>query len=185
MHVNNKLWLVAPLALGLIVAACGDDDSADDAATEAPAETAATEAAAEEPTAEPAEDVADEASGSGIAVAMLGDEEITIASALCFFEEQERAGLGGVWTHTSQATGTNEAGEPVVVGLDRARNEDGTVKDSVYVNIGEPAADDFVGLTAEGPEGLIVFGDSSVSAEDVEVGEFGSDPVPLTISFDC
>lgn len=186
MSSMNKWWLAAPLAMGLVVAACGgDDDSADDAATEAPAEAAATEAAAEEPTTEPVDDSADQAPGSGIAVAMLGDEEITIESALCFFEEQERAGLGGVWTHTAQASGTNAAGEPVTIGLDRARNEDETIEDSIYVNIGEPAADDFVGLTADGPEGLIEFGDLSVSAEGVEVGEFGSDPLSLTISFDC
>jgi hypothetical protein len=184
MGSTNKWWLAVPLAVGLVVAACGgDDDSADDGATEAPADAAATEEEQPADGANDTEAAADTAASAG--VIMLGDEEIAIEGALCYFEEQERAGLGGVWTHTSQASGTNEAGAPVTVGLDRARNEDETVEDSVYVNIGEPTADDFVGLTADGPEGLIEFGESSVSAQDVEVAEFGSDPVSLSISFDC
>ena len=123
--------------------------------------------------------------GSAAATVMLGDEELTIDRTLCYFEEQPRAGLGGVWTHTSQATGANAAGEPVVIGLDRARSEEGEVGDSIYVDIGEPGADDAVGFTASGPEGLIEFGDDSVSAQDVEVAVFGSDPVALSVQFDC
>ena len=184
MGSTNKWWLAAPLAMGLIVAACGgDDDSADDAATEAPTDAAAAEDEQPADGGNDTEAAADTAASAG--VIMLGDEEIAIERALCYFEEQERAGLGGVWTHTSQVSGSNEAGEPVTVGLDRARNEDETVEDSIYVNIGEPTADDFVGLTADGPEGLIEFGESSVSAQDVEVAEFGSDPISLSISFDC
>ena len=178
MGSTTKLWLTVPLALGLIVAACGsDEDSGDDASTEAPATTA--EAAAEQAAPEPQE------GGAGGTVAMLGEDEIAIERALCFFEEQERAGLGGVWTHTTQVTGTTADGVPVIISLDRARNEDGTVEDSVHVDIGDPASDDFVGLTASGPEGLVEFGDASVSAQDVEVTDFATDPVSLSISFDC
>lgn len=180
MSSTTKWWLAAPLAMGLIVAACGGDDDSD---TEAPASTAAAE---EE---QPAEDTNDTEAAEDVAasagVITLGDEEIAIERALCYFEEQERAGLGGVWTHTSQVNGTNAAGEPITVGLDRARNEDDTVEDSIYVDIGEPTSDDAVSLIADGPEGLIEFSDSSVSAEAVEVAEFGSDPISLSISFDC
>ena len=177
MASTTKWWLMAPLTIGLIVAACGGDDASDDDATsEAPASVAAQEDAVAQ---------ADDDAGDGAAVAMLGDEEISIDRALCYFEEQERAGLGGVWTHTSQVTGTAADGEPVVIGLDRARDEDGTVGDSIYVDIGEMGADDIVSLTASGPEGLVDFGDASVSAQDVDVAEFGSDPVSLSISFDC
>lgn len=176
MRSTTKLWLTVPLALGLIVAACGnDDDAADAAATDAPADAAGVDE-------QPASDTTDTASAG---VIMLGDEEIAIERALCYFEEQERAGLGGVWTHTAQVTGTNAAGAPVIVGFDRARNEDETVEDSIRVDIGDPMADDFVGLAADGPEGLITFGDSSVSVEAVDVAEFGSDPVSLTAAFDC
>ena len=73
----------------------------------------------------------------------------------------------------------------MVIALDRARNEDGTVEDSIHVDIGDPASDDFVGLTATGPEGLVEFGDASVSAQDVEVSDFGSDPLSFSVSFDC
>ena len=178
MSSTTKWWLAAPLAMGLVVAACGgDDDTSEDAASEAPASAAAAE---DEPVANEAED-----STASAGVIMLGGEEIATERALCYFEEQERAGLGGVWTHTSQVSGTNAAGEPITVGLDRARNEDDTVEDSIYVNIGEPTADDFVGLTAKGSEGLIEFGDSSVSAQDVEVSDFGNDPVSLSVSWDC
>jgi hypothetical protein len=184
MGSTNKLWLTAPLALGLIVAACGGNDSGSDTATEAPASTA--EANAEQATPEAQDDgTASTDTGSSTMVAMLGDEEIAIERALCYFEEQERAGLGGAWTHTSQASGTTADGQPVVIALDRARNEDGTVEDSIHVDIGDPASEDFVGLSANGPEGLVEFGDASVSAQDVEVTDFETDPVSLSISFDC
>lgn len=192
MRSTSKLWLVVPLALGLIVMACGGDDSGDDTATEAPASTteAGAEQASPEPgdeqaSPEPGDDAAAEGAGSGTTVARLGDEEIVIERALCYFEEQERAGLGGVWTHTSQVSGTTADGEPVLIALDRARGEDGTVEDSVTVDIGDPASDEFVGMRATGPEGMIEFGDASVSAQDVELTDFVTDPVSLSISFDC
>ena len=172
MESMSKRWLAAPLVLSLVVVACGGDDAED------PTEEAA------EPAAE-ATEAAEAPAGSAAATVMLGDEELTIDRTLCYFEEQPRAGLGGVWTHTSQATGANAAGEPVVIGLDRARSEEGEVGDSIYVDIGEPGADDAVGFTASGPEGLIEFGDDSVSAQDVEVAVFGSDPVALSVQFDC
>lgn len=154
MASTTKWWLMVPLTIGLIVAACGGDDASDDDATsEAPASATAQDAGAQEDAVAQADDDA----GDGATVAMLGDEEISLDRALCYFEEQERAGLGGVWTHTSQVTGTTADGEPVVIGLDRARDEDGTVEDSIYVDIGEIGADDIVSLTASGPEGLVDF----------------------------
>ena len=124
MRSTSKWMLAAPLAAGLVVAACGGDDEA----TAEPVATEAPTAAAVEPEQQGTEDANDDTTANDAgndvdATATLGDEVISIERTLCYFEEQERAGLGGVWTHTSQAIGTNESGEPVTIGLDRARDE--------------------------------------------------------------
>ena len=168
MRRTTKWWLAAPLAMGLIVAACGGDDESSDGSDSGESSDA--------PTTE---------SGGTAAVMAFGDEEFTIDRMLCYFEEQERVGLGGVWTHTAQGQGTTVDGEPVVVGLDRARDEDGTVEDVVRVDIGEPSADDTINVSASGPEGTISFGEDSVAVGDLELSSFGRDPVTVSLAMDC
>lgn len=195
MTSTARWWIPVLLTVGLVVAACGNDDDGDADATAAPAETAAaadaaspatTESDAQDDTAADSDaddaDAPDDAPAGSSGALLLGDEEIAIASMLCYFEEQPRAGLGGVFTHTAQGRGTNAAGEGVILDLTRARAEDGTVEDDIVVDIGDPGSEDAIGLRASGPEGLIDFGDDSVAATDVEVSDFGSDPV--TVSFD-
>jgi len=115
----------------------------------------------------------------------LGDEVIGLDRALCFFEEQPRAGLGGVFTHTLQANATNAAGLPLILDMSRARGEDGTVSDEVTVDIGDPREDDFVGLRGGGPEGVVTFGEASASGTDVSVTDFETDPVNLSFEVTC
>ena len=184
MNVTTKWWLAVPLTAGLALAGCGGDDETTEPpdASGAPASTTAAEADATDPAGADAASEADDA-GSPVAAIMLGDEEIAMASLRCYFEEQPRAGLGGVFTHTAQGRGTNAAGEQVLLDLSRARDEDGTVGDDVIVDIGEPA--EAVSLSAQGPEGLIQFGDASAAVDGVEVSEFGAEPVTLSFDIPC
>jgi hypothetical protein len=208
MNVKTRWWMAAPLAAALVVAACGGDDDADATAaaeaSEAPAATAEAtaepeaEATAEpeaEVTAEPEAEVTaepeaeaetgDQDTSGTAAVVVFGDEEIAMGALLCYFEEQPRAGLGGVFTHTAQAQGTNEAGAAVILDLTRTRDEDGTVEDQLTVDVGDPRGEDFVGYRATGPEGMITFGEATVAADGVEVTDFESDPVPVSFDLAC
>ena len=204
MNVKTRWWMAAPLAAALVVAACGgdDDDDATAAAVASEAPVATAEATAEpeaeaevtaEPEAEPEVTAAPEAEAetgdqdtSGTAaVVVFGDEEIAMGALLCYFEEQPRAGLGGVFTHTAQAQGTNEAGAAVILDLTRTRDEDGTVGDQLTVDVGDPRGEDFVGYRATGPEGMVTFGEATVAADGVEVTDFESDPVPVSFDLAC
>jgi hypothetical protein len=175
------------LAVGVAVAGCGGDgdsgaDQADGDATGAPAIEATAAGDGAEATGRNAGlDGADAATAS----MTLGDEAITMEGLRCFFEEQPRAGLGGVFTHSAQGQGINAAGESVILDLTRARAEDGTVQDEIIVDIGDPAGGDSVSLGASGPEGLITFGEASASATGVEVSDFGADPITLAFDLAC
>lgn len=178
----RRILLTGAVVLALGLTGCGDDDTDDaDDAAEAVADDAA-DAAGQDDT---GGDDAPAASGGPAGTATLGDEELVFDSLRCFFEEQPRAGLGGVFTHTAQGRATNAAGEQVVIDLSRARDEDGTVSDDVIFDIGDPTGDDFVSYTGGGPEGTVEFGDDGVSAQGVEVtnsSDFQAEP--LTASFD-
>ena len=183
MNSTTKLWMTAPLLLGLIVAGCSGDDGDDTDAdvTEAPATAVADvaiEASEADPTAAP---VVEAATGTLV----LDGEEIAMAAALCWFQEQPRAGLGGVFTHTAQAEGTNAAGEALLLDITRARAEDGTVEDDIIIDIGDYTSEDAVSYGGGGAEGTIEFGDDSASADNVEVTDFETGPVSLTFDISC
>lgn len=183
MNSTTKLWIAAPLTLGLIVAACSGDDSKD--ATDAPATTAPVTTAAATP--DQAEAGTDEgtAPAAAIGVVMLGDEEIAATRVLCYFQEQPRAGLGGVFTHTAQVEGTDAEGTAVLVDLSRAVAEDGTVEEDVIVDIGDPRSDDSVSMSAGGPDGMIAFGDNEIAVDGVEVSNFEGGAAVVTLDLAC
>lgn len=182
--MTDRWWLAVPLTVGLVLAACSGDDAGagaggdDSGATAAPASTTGP---APDPTAAPAND-----GGAGTASTMtLDGEVIALDRMLCFFEEQPRAGLGGVFTHTAQGEGTDAAGEPVLLDMTRARAEDGTVGDEILVDIGDFREDDAISLRANGPEGLIEFGDRTASASEVQMTDFQADPRTLSFDVSC
>lgn len=182
---TTRCWMMAALtALVLLLAGCGDDGG------EA---TGGADVTDEQGSADDDGDDGDDGGGAGgggggpAGTVSLGDEEFTLDNFGCFFEEQPRAGLGGVFTHSAQGSGTNAAGERVVVDMTRARAEDGTVSDGVSVDIGDPSSDDSVSYRANGPEGTIEFGEDSASAQDLSAGsDFGTgETVGLSFELSC
>lgn len=172
---------LAPMAaLVLLLGACGDDDNGDSSG----GTTASQDDAGS------SDDGSSDAppGGSGGGTATFGGEEITIERVRCFFEEQPRAGLGGVFTHTAQADAANGAGEAIVIDMSRARSEDGEVSDGVSFDVGDPVGEEFIGYSGGGPEGTIEFGDNGVSATDVEMTnfeDFQGEPVLLSFELSC
>jgi len=182
MASMNRWWIVVPLTVGLMVAACSDDDGA---ASPAPESASVAPVATVEAQSDPTAAAEPTGGGSAAGILLLGDEEIAVGRLLCFFEEQPRAGLGGVYTHTAQAQGTNASGQPVLLDLSRARSEDGTVGDDILVDIGAPGSEEAVGLQATGPEGLVQFGEASASAADVAMTDFGDESATLSFDLSC
>ncbi len=172
------------VAMSLILGACGgdDDDSADDGV--------ASTGDAARPSEDDGNDDSTGAVGAGAGgTATFGDEELSIDIVRCYFEEQPRAGLGGVFTHTAQASGTNSAGVEIVIDMSRARGEDDLVSDDISYDVGDPFdQENFVGWSGGGPEGTLEFGDDSASGTNVEMMTFdvdGAEPMTLTFNFSC
>ena len=182
---SKRWWIAAPLALGLVVAACNGDADATPAPDPTAAPATATAAPAPTPVVTDSPPAASEGTTTSVGILTLGDEEIPIDRLFCFFEEQPRAGLGGVFTHTAQGRATNAAGDEVVLDVSRARDEDGTVGDDILIDIGDPRSDEAVGYRAVGAEGLVEFGEASIKATDVEVNPFGSDSVIASFDVTC
>jgi len=180
------------VAMLLIVGACGgdDDDSADDVSAD---DGGASTGDAADNTQPPEDDGNDDstgaAGGAASGTATFGDEELSIDIVRCYFEEQPRAGLGGVFTHTAQASGTNSDGVEIVIDMSRARGEDDVVSDDISYDVGDPFDQEtFVGWGGGGPEGTLEFGDNSASGTNVEMTTFdvdGAEPTPLTFNFSC
>lgn len=181
MRTRTFRVLLAVL-LGLAAAACGGDDTDDPGAADA----------------EPSSDVSDDESGDadgdaapsagGSGTITLDGEELAVDRVGCFFEEQPRAGLGGVFTHTAQASFTTSDGTEAILDVSRARGEDGTVEDDVSVDIGDPFGGDVVSLDGGGPEGTLQFDADSASASQIElknIEDFQAEPVLLSFELTC
>jgi hypothetical protein len=117
-------------------------------------------------------------SGGGV---LLDGEEVAMQRLFCFFEEQPRAGLGGVFTHSAQAEGTTASGEPLLLDTTRAVAEDGTVEFDLTVGIGDFREESYIEYFGSGD---VDFGDNSISA-NMDVDDFGSGPVSLSVDLQC
>jgi hypothetical protein len=131
----RKNFLVLLLAFAFVVVACGDDDSSsDDGGDEPQSET--TEGGESE-TDDAASDESDssDVSAGGASSVTLDGEEIALDALGCYSEEQEVA--GSIITLTAQASGTNAAGENVIVDFTRFA-PGGTVSESddMLIDIG-------------------------------------------------
>ena len=173
-----KVWAAILLAASLALAGCGSDDGSGGDSSESGAEAGAD-----------SDNAGDDSSGGGDAgpapsggTIIFGGEEISMERLFCFFEEQPRAGLGGIFTHTAQAEGTNAAGEAVLLDTTRAVAEDGTVEFDLSFGVGDPFGDDYIEYADTGQE--IMFGDNSVSSTG-DVNDFDAGLVTLTFDLPC
>ena len=183
MRSTRQLLVAVAASLLLFLAACGDDGSSDAGDTGASGEDGSPDAG-DASSGGGETDGAGPSSGGG-GTATFGGEEVTITRVRCFFEEQPRAGLGGVFTHTAQADGVDAAGVEVVIDMSRAIDEGGAVENDISFDIGDPFGDDFVGYGAGGADAVIEFGDDGVSGSDVALTNFDDfEAQPELLSFD-
>jgi hypothetical protein len=163
----------------LALASCGSDDGSGGDSSESGAEAGADSDSPEGDNSSAGDDAGSPPSGGTV---NFGGEEISMQPLLCYFEEQPRAGLGGIFTHTAQAQGTNADGEAVLLDTSRAVTEDGTVEYDLSFGVGDPFSDDHTEYYDTGQE--VMFGDDSVSANG-DVDDFESGPVTLTFDLPC
>jgi hypothetical protein len=179
---TSKVWAAVLLAAVLLMAGCGsDDDSGGDSSGSGAGSDNASEG--------DKSSGGDDSSAGGDAGAApsggtvsFGGEEISMEPLLCYFKEQPRAGLGGIFTHTAQAEGTNAAGDAVLLDMSRAVAEDGTVEFDLSFGVGDYTRDDYIEYADTGQE--IMFGDSSVSATG-DVNDFETGLVALEFDLPC
>lgn len=155
-----RFAIAAALLLATSAAACGDDNSSDtttgDSAVGATDETSADETSANGDST-PAGD------GGGILV--LDGETIELDMGRCYLEPQDSAGGGGSILATAQGSGTNAAGQTLIVDFTRYDEESMFHGDDVLVD----SADGTVTLKASLPDGDIAVTDADVRAESVEM----------------
>lgn len=181
----KRAWLIAAVALLLIVAGCGDDDDGAAGGDDTPATTAAP---SDEGTAAPSgnDDEPAAPSGGNGGELVLGDETITFDSARCFLQEQEAAAGGGKILFVGQASGTNAAGEQVMIDVSRYDEDSQFVGDDIVVDIGDPFSDDAVSYLGGSDAFIVSLDGSTLSADGLTFRNF-DDNTELSGSFriDC
>jgi len=176
----KRTWMIAAVALVLIVAGCGDDDDGAASGNDAPATTAAPSDAGT--TVPSGDDDEPAAPSGGNGELVLGDETITFDSARCFLEEQEAAAGGGKILFVAQAFGTNAAGEQVAIDVSRYDEDSQFTGDDIIVDFGDPFSDDAVSLSAKADVGTVSVDGSTLSADGLTFRNF-DDNTELTGSF--
>lgn len=119
-------------------------------------------------------------SGSGAGTLTLGTETITFESSRCFLEEQTAAGQKILWT--AQASGTNAAGDDVVVDVSRYDASSDFAGDDLSIDIGDPRSAAFVEWSGRYAAGVIFLSGKTVSASGIEVDN--DDLATQTASFE-
>lgn len=127
-----------------------------------------------------------EASGGGGGTLDLGGEAITFDSARCYLEEQDSAAGGGKILFTGQATGTNAAGDEVMIDVSRYDEDSMFAGDAVSVVVGDPFSADAASYSANEATDTITLDGSTLSAESVTLlADEDASEVPASFQIDC
>jgi len=172
---TKLIFTLCALSLLFLVSGCGDDSSVDtdtgDAGAAAAIESDTGEEASDTATDAAADDAAEQAApaegGRGGGQLILGDETITLDSAFCHFEPQPAAAGGGQILFVAQASGTNAAGEEVLIDVSRFDQDSQFHGDSIVVDIGDIFAGESISWSGDSPIDTVAIDGSSVSATNI------------------
>ena len=173
----GSLMFAALLAFGL--AGCSDDSDDSSSTTQANAPVDADS--------DSDDDNADDADGSsgGEGTLTLGDEEIALGAGRCFLEEQDAAAGGGTIELTGQATGTNAAGEEVLIDFTRFSAESDFAGDDVSITVGDFTSGNSTEFLGTAEIGAVSLDGSVLTVSGFEVTSFDSgDADVVLISFE-
>jgi len=124
--------------------------------------------------------------GGGEGTLTVGGVEITLGPGRCLLREQPAAAGGGVIELTGQASGTNAAGDPVVVDFTRFSEDSDFAGDDVSLTIGDPFSDDSTMYLGSEPIGTVSLDGTVLSATDylVRSGD-GSSELVISFAISC
>ena len=171
--MRNWWGLLAAIAAVLLLSAgCGSDDDTDsggivdDDAVSTTDDATTDEGNDESDDSEGSADAGNAGSSGGDAGSMvLGDETIVFTLAQCFLEEQDSAGGGGKILFVAQGSGTNAAGEAVLLDVSRFDEDSQFTGDKSNAVIGDPFSDSAISWDANGDIGTVSVDGSTVSAD--------------------
>ena len=182
------ITIVALMALaGIACGSSGSDSSSDSDDTSATTADATTDEGSDDATSDGSDDSSDDdpATGPLLAGSLTVDgEDIELNPGRCLLEEQPSAGGGGVLEATAQGTGTNRAGDQVVVDFTRYSADSQFAGDDVSVTIGDP----FDGATELGgtaDSGTVAIDGFEVSATDFEVSDESGTTQAISFTINC
>ena len=177
--MRSKRFLALVLAIGVLAAACGSDSSSSGGDGDASSE----DATGSSETAASSDDADADAPSDGASSLTLDGEEIALDSRGCYAETQEVA--GSIITLSSQASGTNAAGESVIVDFTRYA-PGGTVGETDDVTIDIGAIGESTSYLATLPFESVQIVDGALSIDDTPFRSFeGGDDVVVSIKLAC
>lgn len=167
-------------ALALVVAGCGDDDGSADAGG-APAiddssssDASSSGGSSDDGSGSGGGSTDGGSSGGGSSSLVIDGENIAIAWAACYLEPQELGGGGNILV-TARASGTNAAGDPVVLDFTRYDADSMFHGDDITIEVGEMA--DATTYSALLDEGAIAVSGGAVSGQDITADDAGTEVV--------
>lgn len=162
MHIMRNVLAIAALCLLVLAGCSSDSDDASESGT--PSNGSDPEQGASQPGGNQAA-----GGGGGEGSLTLAGEEITLGPGRCFLEEQPSAGGGGTIELTGQASGTNAAGDEVVIDFTRYSDDSDFAGDDVSITIGDPFSEDATTLYGDADSGAVSLDGSVLSASDFPV----------------
>lgn len=125
----------------------------------------------------------DGSSGAAGGTLTLGDESITLSSARCYLEEQDAAAGGGKILFVGQGTGTNAAGEDVMIDVSRYDEDSDFAGDSLSVAVGDVMSGEAKSYSTIADTGTVALEGSTMSAAGVPLMS-DDDGSTLEVSFE-
>lgn len=114
----------------------------------------------------PSDDEGDISSGGG-GTLTLGGESISLDEVLCYLQEQDAAAGGGKILFVVQGTGTDAAGEDVMVDVSRYDEDSQFSGDSIDVSVGDIMSGEAAGYSAIAETGTVTLDGSTARADGV------------------
>ncbi|MCZ7527741.1 MAG: hypothetical protein M5U14_15990 [Acidimicrobiia bacterium] len=185
--MSSAMRTVAAGALALVlVGACGGDDdegaSTPQDAVEATDGGEADDDATENDSADDGSDAA-QPPGSGGGTLDLGGEAISLTGSRCYLEEQDAAAGGGKILFVVQGTGTDAAGDEVLIDVSRYDDESQFAGDAIDITVGDPMSGEAAGYSTIAPTGTVTLDGSTASADAVTLVD-DADGSEVAVSFE-
>lgn len=183
MSRTTPSLFIAAAVLALTAGCGGSDGTADEPAGDTPAASstpaedlgpAPTEATDDVDAGEGVSDPPAAPSGGGTGTVVLDGEVIEMTEIRCHLETQPAAAGGGNIEFVVQGSGTNAAGEPVMIDISRYDEDSSFAGDDVQIYVGDIMTDEARELHSKTPVGTVTLAGSTATVDDLAVQDLGA-----------